>query len=73
VADATVSRRTATGLGAGLEVMEVLGLALGLGPVTGTGVADRGDAAAVGRTAAWATARGAEGRPAEFTPLAIRP
>ena len=51
-------------LGPGLEVMDEPGL--------GTGVADPVDAAAVARGGASAAVRGAEGRPADATPLEIR-
>jgi hypothetical protein len=51
-------------LGAGLEMMDVPGLA--------AGVADPADATAVTRGAASAAVRGAEGRPADATPPTMR-
>jgi len=39
----------------------------------GAGVADRADAATVGRGAAWAAVLGAEGRPADAIPPEITP
>jgi len=83
VADATVSRLADTALGAGLEVALAAGLEVALAAGLemmevsglGTGVADRADAATVGRgaaLAAWAAVRGAEGRTADATPPEIR-
>jgi hypothetical protein len=82
VADATVSRLTDTALGAGLEVALAAGLEVALAAGLemmevsglGTGVADRADAATVGRGAdlAAAAVRGAEGRTADATPPEIR-